>query len=82
MPSTLLSMQFGSACCVTGLSLQAHPGGGGHLQDKFTAAVGRSTHRRVVAFLSASQATRDVACELFFLDATPTSTRNGPRPCP
>ena len=41
-------------------------------QDEFTAAVERLTHRRVTAFLSANQTTPGVACELFFLDASPS----------
>lgn len=40
-------------------------------QDEFTAEIERLTHRRVVAFLSASQTTPGIACELFFLDAAP-----------
>jgi uncharacterized protein YbcI len=40
-------------------------------QDEFTAAIERLTHRRVTAFLSANQTTPGVACELFFLDASP-----------
>jgi uncharacterized protein YbcI len=40
-------------------------------EDEFTAAIERLTHRRVVAFMSANQTTPGVACELFFLDASP-----------
>ncbi len=40
-------------------------------EDEFTAAIQRLTHRRVVAFMSASQTTPGVACELFFLEAAP-----------
>jgi uncharacterized protein YbcI len=40
-------------------------------QDEFTGAVEQLTHRRVTAFLSANQTTPGVACELFFLDASP-----------
>jgi uncharacterized protein YbcI len=40
-------------------------------QDEFTRAVERLTHQRVTAFLSANQTTPGVACELFFLDASP-----------
>jgi uncharacterized protein YbcI len=40
-------------------------------EDEFTAAIQRLTHRRVVAFMSANQTTPGVACELFFLDASP-----------
>ena len=47
-------------------------------QDEFTAAVERLTHRRVVAFLSANQTTPGIACELFFLDATPIATAGSP----
>jgi len=47
-------------------------------EDEFTAAIERLTHRRVVAFLSANQTTPGVACELFFLDAAPVATPNGP----
>ena len=41
------------------------------MEDEFTAAVERLTHRRVTAFLSANQTTPGVACELFFLEAPP-----------
>lgn len=44
-------------------------------EDEFTAAIQRLTHRRVVAFLSANQTARDVACELFFLDAAPLTSQ-------
>jgi hypothetical protein len=40
-------------------------------QDEFTRAVERLTRRTVTAFLSANQTTPGVACELFFLDASP-----------
>jgi hypothetical protein len=40
-------------------------------QDEFTRAVEHLTDRRVTAFLSANQTTPGVACELFFLDASP-----------
>ena len=40
-------------------------------QDDFTRAVEQLTDRRVTAFLSANQTTPGVACELFFLDASP-----------
>lgn len=40
-------------------------------QDEFTAAVERLTNRRVTAFLSANQTAPGVACELFFLEASP-----------
>ena len=40
-------------------------------EDEFTAAIERLTHRRVTAFLSANQTAPGVACELFFLDASP-----------
>ena len=43
-------------------------------EDEFSAAVERLTERRVVAFLSANQASPGIACELFFLQpvgATP-----------
>jgi uncharacterized protein YbcI len=40
-------------------------------QDEFTSAVEELTHRKVTAFLSANQTTPGVACELFFLDASP-----------
>jgi len=40
-------------------------------QDEFTCAVEQLTHRRVAAFLSANQTNPGVACELFFLDASP-----------
>jgi uncharacterized protein YbcI len=40
-------------------------------QDEFTVAVEQLTNRRVTAFLSANQTTPGVACELFFLDASP-----------
>ncbi len=41
------------------------------MQDEFTAQIERLTARRVTAFLSANQTTPGVACELFFLDASP-----------
>jgi uncharacterized protein YbcI len=37
-------------------------------QDEFSTAVERLTRRRVVAFLSANQASPGIACELFFLE--------------
>ncbi len=37
-------------------------------EDEFSAAVERLTQRRVVAFLSANQASPGIACELFFLE--------------
>ena len=37
-------------------------------QDEFSAAVERLTRRRVVAFLSANQASPGIACEMFFLE--------------
>ena len=40
-------------------------------EDEFTEAIERLTHRRVVAFMSANQTKPGVACELFFLDASP-----------
>ena len=40
-------------------------------EDEFTAAIQRLTHRRVVAFMSANQTIPGIACELFFLDASP-----------
>ncbi len=46
-------------------------------KDAFTEVIEALTHRKVVAFLSANQATPGVACELFFLDATSAPT--GPR---
>jgi uncharacterized protein YbcI len=46
-------------------------------EDEFTAAVERLTGRRVVAFLSANQTDPGVACELFFLDATPLAMGAG-----
>ena len=49
-------------------------------EDEFTAAVERLTRRRVVAFLSANQTSPGVACELFFLDATPLAVLAGARP--
>jgi uncharacterized protein YbcI len=42
-------------------------------QDAFSAAVERFTGRRVVAFLSANQASPDIACELFFLQPVGTA---------
>lgn len=47
-------------------------------EDEFTAAIQRLTHRRVVAFLSANQTTLGVACELFFLDASPRANERPP----
>ncbi len=44
-------------------------------EDEFTAAIERLTERRVVAFMSANQATPGVAGELFFLDAAPPAPR-------
>ena len=46
-------------------------------QDEFTAAIERLTHRRVTAFLSANQTSPGVACELFFLDASPLGVARG-----
>lgn len=46
-------------------------------EDEFTAAVERLTRRRVVAFMSANQTDPGVACELFFLDATPLAVGAG-----
>ncbi len=40
-------------------------------EDEFTAAIERLTHRSVTAFMSASQTTPGIACELFFLEAPP-----------
>src|ERR1700677_2128025 len=40
-------------------------------EDEFTPAIKRLTHRRVVAFLSATQTIPAVPCEMFFLDAAP-----------
>jgi uncharacterized protein YbcI len=37
-------------------------------EDQFSAAVERLTERRVVAFLSANQASPGIACEMFFLE--------------
>lgn len=48
-------------------------------EDEFTAAIERLTGRRVVAFLSANQTTPGVACELFFLDASPLASGAGGR---
>jgi uncharacterized protein YbcI len=47
-------------------------------QDEFSLAVEELTKRRVTAFLSANQTTPGVACELFFLDASPLEPRGGP----
>lgn len=41
------------------------------IEDEFTAAIERLTERPVTAFLSANQTAPGVACELFFLEATP-----------
>ena len=41
------------------------------MQDEFTSAVERLTHRSVTAFLSANQTAPGIACELFFLEAPP-----------
>lgn len=46
-------------------------------EDEFTAAIERLTHRRVTAFLSANQTTPGVACELFFLEASPLAPTGG-----
>lgn len=46
-------------------------------EDEFTRAVEGLTHRKVVAFLSANQTTPGVACELFFLDASPLAAVDG-----
>jgi len=46
-------------------------------EDEFTAAIERLTGRRVVAFMSANQTTPGVACELFFLNASPLAARVG-----
>jgi uncharacterized protein YbcI len=43
-------------------------------EDEFTSAVEQLTHRTVTAFLSANQTAPGVACELFFLDASPFGT--------
>jgi len=40
-------------------------------EDEFTAAIERLTNRQVTAFLSANQTLPGIACELFFLDASP-----------
>jgi len=40
-------------------------------EDEFTAAIERLTQRSVTAFLSANQTSPGVACELFFLEASP-----------
>jgi hypothetical protein len=45
------------------------------IEDEFTDAIERMTHRRVVAFMSANQTTPGVACELFLLDAAPLAAR-------
>ena len=44
-------------------------------EDEFTAAVERLTQRRVVAFMSANQASPGVASELFFLEPRDDSAR-------
>ena len=44
-------------------------------EDEFSAAVERLTRRRVVAFLSANQASPDIACELFFLEPVEAQSR-------
>lgn len=44
-------------------------------EDEFSAAIERLTHRKVVAFMSANQATPGVACELFFLEAAPLAAQ-------
>jgi len=44
-------------------------------EDEFSAAIERLTNRTVVAFLSANQTSPGVACELFFLDSAPATTR-------
>jgi hypothetical protein len=44
---------------------------------EFTAAAGRLTYRRLVAFVSANQTSPGVACERFFLDAAPLTTSTG-----
>ncbi|MGI8802449.1 MAG: Na-translocating system protein MpsC family protein [Solirubrobacteraceae bacterium] len=46
-------------------------------QDEFTAVVERLMERKVVAFLSANQATPGVACELFFLERAATAAQSG-----
>ena len=46
-------------------------------EDEFTAAIERLTHRRVTAFMSANQTTPGVACELFFLEASPLTSVTG-----
>lgn len=40
-------------------------------EDEFSAAIERLTGRQVVAFMSANQTLPGMACELFFLDASP-----------
>jgi uncharacterized protein YbcI len=40
-------------------------------QDEFTKGIERLTGRKVTAFLSANQTNPGVACELFFLEASP-----------
>lgn len=68
----------------SGESLQIAEGAGGTvidgrvsfqegMEDEFTAAIERLTHRSVTAFLSANQTTPGVACELFFLEAPPVA---------
>jgi hypothetical protein len=42
-------------------------------EDEFTAAIEKLTHRSVTAFLSANQTAPGVACELFFLEASPVA---------
>jgi len=42
------------------------------IEDEFTAAIERLTDRSVTAFLSANQTNPGVACELFFLEASPS----------
>lgn len=42
-------------------------------QDEFTEAIERLTRRTVTAFLSANQTNPGVACELFFLEASPVA---------
>ena len=46
-------------------------------EDEFTAAVERLTGRTVTAFLSANQTSPGIACEMFFLEASPVAGRTG-----
>lgn len=49
------------------------------MQDEFTTEIERLTARRVTAFLSANQTAPGVACELFFLEAPPSSDSEAAR---